>query len=142
MSGTPYMAGPFALACTGGEKINIEINVPWRAVVKAFKFTNVGGTDANCDVELFTKSEAAPPTGSSESSSGELPFDPAMFSVFGAKTYTAGTPLTEYDKSYPYVNQDSKASNPTRKLYVQLTPSGAGDKVYELALELMTSMLN
>jgi hypothetical protein len=139
--GTPYMSGPHTLEATGAEESCTAIRVPWRAIVRAFKFNQVAGVAANCAFELYTKSEACPPTGSSESSSGQLPHDRSMYSVFGEKSFTASTPLAEYDKNYPYVNQDSKASNPTRLLYVRILPAGTGAKTYELALELEVSNL-
>ncbi len=145
MSGTPYLAGPFHLEVVGGEEACIELNAPWRGMIAAIKFNNVGGADADCAFELYTKSVACPPTssssGSSMSSAAPSSHDRTMYSVFGEKGYTAGTPFAEFNKSYPYVNQDSKASNPTRRLYVRVLATGTGMKVYELALEILTSQL-
>jgi hypothetical protein len=141
MSGTPYTAGPFSVDVVGGVERNIELNVPWRATIKAFVFNQVGGVAADCVFELYTKREVAAPTGSSSSSSQSPSPDPAMYSVFGEKSFTAGTPLAEYDKTYPYVNQDSKATDPTRKLYLRILPADSGNKTYELALTMLTSQL-
>lgn len=141
-SGTPYMTGPFTLEVVGGEETCFELRVPWRATVKSLAFNQVGGIDANCTFELYVKSEACPPTGSSESSSGQLPHDRSMYSVFGEKSFVAATPLAEYDTGYPYVNQDSKATDPTRKLYLRVLPAGTGAKVYEFSMNLLTSQLH
>jgi len=144
MQGTPYFAGPFTLECVGAEESCIVINVPWRATITGFAFNQVGGVAADCAFELYTKALACPPTGSSESSSGALDHDKTMYSVFGERSFTAGTPLTEYDKSYPYVNQDEggSPSNPVRRLYVRILPAGTGAKIFELALQMLTSQLS
>lgn len=145
MSGTPYMAGPFTLEVAGGEEACIDLNIPWRGTIAAIKFNHASGVDADCDFELYTKAEACPPTssssGSSLSSSAAAAPNRALFSVFGEKNYVAGTPFAEFNQSYPYVNQDSKASDPTRKLYLRIIATGTGVKVYELALEILTSQL-
>ena len=145
MSGTPYMAGPFALEVVGGEEACIDLNVPWRGTISAVKFNQASGVDADCDFELYTKAEACPPTssssGSSMSSSAAAAPNRALFSVFGEKSCTAGASFAEFNKSYSYVNQDSKASVPTRKLYLRIIATGTGVKVYELALEILTSPL-
>lgn len=145
MNGTPYMAGPFVLEVIGGEEACIDLNVPWRGTIGAIKLNHAGGVDADCDFELYTKAEACPPTssssGSSMSSSVAAAPNRALFSVFGEKSYTAGTSFAEFGKSYSYVNQDSKASDPTRRLYLRIIAAGTGVKVYELALEILTSQL-
>ena len=145
MNGTPYMAGPFVLEVIGGEEACVELRAPWRGTIAAIKFNNVGGADADCAFELYTKAEACPPTSSSSSSSMSssvaASHNRSLFSVFGEKDYVAGTPFSEFNKSYPYVNQDSKASDQTRKLYLRVIATGTGVKVYELALEIFTSQL-
>jgi hypothetical protein len=129
--GTPYMAGPFTLDVVGGTEEIIELNIPWRATISSFSFTQDSGVAASCDFELYTLAAAAVVAGGS---------DPA-YSVFGEKAFITPTPLAEYDKGYPYVNQDSRATDPTRKLYLRIDPAGTGAKTYKLALSLITSQL-
>jgi hypothetical protein len=152
----PYMSGPHQFDVVGGETECFEIRAPHRGVITQIKFDQVAGDAANCDFEVFTARSACFPettgvtlgSGSSSSSSSSstgsaLPDgnNPSSYSIFGAKTYTAGTPLSVSDESHTFRNQDGTYSVPQRRLYVKLTPSGTGPKTFALTLEMLTSLL-
>lgn len=143
---TPYTSGPHILTIADasvGEEC-LEIRCPHRGYIKSIKFNYVEGSgDANCDFEMYTSRLACPPGASvSESLSEAEQGSRDAYSIFGAKSYVAGTPFIELDKTYPFRNKDGSFSDPIRKLYVALRPSGTGAKTFELTLEMDTSPLS
>ena len=145
-----YTSGPHLLDVMGGQEHVIELRCPVRGSIRTIKFDQLDGAAADCEFEVYTKREAAPPTESSLWSSSSwasgpslgsssLPAISSAYSIFGKRDYTAGAPFIEADKEYPYQNNDNGPSNRLFRLYARVTPEGDGPKQYVLTFEMGVS---
>lgn len=136
---TPYTSGPHFLAVVGGEEQFIELRCPPRGAIVTLRFDQVDGAAENCVFELYSNADVLPSGASSSSSSvasATLESPRTAYSIFGAKTFTASTPLLETDKNYAYQNTDNTPSQRRRRLYARVVPAGTGDKTYVLTMEI------
>ena len=139
MSGTPWAFGPVTLAAVGGDATNIAIGVPHRGIIRSIKFEQISGTDVATTFNIYSREEAAPP--GSDSMAGDTEYPRNMYKVLPEQSIGVGATLALFDLNYVYVNKDGTPTNPVRRLYVEVTPGGTGDKEFALSMEIESAPL-
>jgi hypothetical protein len=134
----PWEAGPFEFTVPGGETSLVELRVPQRGVINAWDLRQVDGVIVGGDFRILNRHQAALDMAGSSLSSVSSPATPAGASdVVGVQTISGAGSSSTYERNFAYVNRDGNATSPVRKLYLVISPAGAGDKTYSLTLTIL-----
>lgn len=136
----PWTFGPVEFTAPGGEASLVELGVPPRGRIRNIRLFQVAGDAGNATVQLFQSEAAARSILTGEASEPFGSPDPNVHSVFGSKTAVNGT-LDETDKAYDYQNRDGSLTTAKRRLWLVITPTAGGDRVYTLSM-LIADLLN
>ena len=140
MSNVPYEK-TFELTAIGGQDNFFELAYPYRGSINRFVASQVTGDLSGFSLDLYNSERALPSIASSSSSSeGNPPPDRENFKILPTQSAGAGEKRSEmFDKWIGYCSQDGSPTNRPRKLYLRITPGGAGNKVFQVTIVIHAS---
>ncbi len=130
----PY-ARDYEVTAPSGEDSFHELRYPHRGVITSLTVKQVDGTKSGYEFDLYRSQQVLPEVEGSSSSAVTPAVDPALFEIVPTQTVApAGDTIQLTNVEYPYQNADGSPSNPQRRLYVRLKPSGTGTKTFQIAI--------
>jgi len=135
--GTPWGYGPKEFTVPGGQQSIVQLRVPHRGEIKAINLKQIDGANAGV-FEIFDSHDVAEGViASSSSSSGSAidSTDPAVNSVTGPLVITAGA-YADNAVNKMYINRDGTSTNPVRRLWMRIDPTGPGQLTYSLSMTI------
>lgn len=141
-AGVPYSRAFRQSDVVAGQANAIMIPAPIRGTLTRLVIKEVGGTD-NFTATLYT-SEL--PAGQQEQFSdvdSDDDLSAELFKLMAAISGSSGI-YENYDLSKPYVVNEKSHKHGKLKsaLYLKLTPSGSGTKVYDIAITVLTPVFS
>ena len=126
------------LVCTNGVENHFEIDAPWRGVIRTLRIAQVSGIDVAAIVDIHQAKQAS--TSSSSSGDGLISVQVAeLHQVCPTQNVIAGVPEMTFDVEWLYQNIEGEPpGRVVRKLYVSISPGGAGESRWRLSMEIET----
>lgn len=128
MSSTVW-SGSKEFTATGGESTVAAIDVPHRAVIRSYNLVQTSGANNGATALLLSSNRATPPNST-------LPENSFLVETITLPNSAANVAVT--NTSLAYVNRDGTPTSPQRKLYLKITPAGAGAKTFVFSLTVET----
>jgi len=142
--GVPYEIQPMSgIAISGGDTKTVEVIFPSRGYISKVVVQQTNGAEANFTVELFNHKDALEGTESSASDSeGDQGKIPLSCRRVGPVLNSDSLGILEYfsesrtgGAGFMFCNMDTPIANrKVGKLYVRITPGGAGEQTYALTV--------
>lgn len=138
----PWGYGPKTFSIPGGCDSVVQLNVPYRGVLRGINFMYADGANLGCDFEIFSSEQAArdaseDPESSEGESCGSVAVSPsaAAYSITGPLSFSNGQ-YSQTDLNIPYINRDGTPTNGVRRLWMLVRPGISGTQEMTLSMTI------
>lgn len=139
--GIPYKR-EFQFSAVAGQANMFELPAPSRGTLRSLIVEQRNGAMAGFSYDLFDRDDCCGGIAESDNpDDGTAHFSNAIHKIYDTQTVSGPTTIGQfYDKFLPYENRDEQDDRrtPKSKIYLCLTPSGTGTKLFHVGYTVTT----